>query len=555
MDAAINMRLYFDRRLVALRAERLSWWHHWMDLSKFILPRRGKFLVTQNQANRGSSKTNNIIDSTATHSAQALGAGLQSGVTSPTRPWFRLSMASQEESPDTSPTKVWLDECQRRMMCILGESNAYNALHTAYEELGVFGTAVVVVDEDEDDVVRFTTLTVGEYMLANDKKGVANTLYREFVMTVAQVVERFGIDNVSAGVKSLYENNGQDREVIIGGAIEPNTGRFKHPLLKGKAYISAYWELGHPSDQCLEVKGYSELPFMAFRWRTLSNEPYGESPGMSCLGDVKALQKLQLKSAQAIDKIVDPPMVASVDMKNEPASLLPGGVTYVASQSQVGFKPAFEVPPNVQGIEMKIKECQARIKTMFYEDLWLMLQNMEGVQPRNQMEISERKQEKMLMLGPVLERLQYELLDPLVERVFSIMARRELLPVPPPELQGAKLDIEYVSTLSEAQKAVDTGAVERFVAFIGNLAGARPDALDNLDVDEAIALYGDMISTPAKMLMSGDQVAAVRQQRAQQQQQQIMMQNSLAATQGAKNLSDTEVGGGMNALQKMMGGI
>ncbi|RAU21086.1 phage tail protein [Paramagnetospirillum kuznetsovii] len=548
----IDMRIYFDKRLVALRSERTSWLTHWMDLSKFITPRRGRFLATQNQGNRGASKTSNIIDSTATHAAQALAAGMQSGITSPTRPWFHLTI--ENEDSESGPVHLWLDECHRRMLAVLSDSNAYNALHTAYEELGVFGTACIVVEEDDDDVIRVQTLTVGEYMLGNNKKGVADSLYREFTMTVGQVVERFGYDNCSVAVKSLYDHQGQDREVIIGAAVEPNTGRFKHPLLNKKAFLSAYWEMGQRTDEFLELKGYDELPFMAFRWRTLSNEPYGESPGMACLGDVKALQKMQLKSAQAIDKHVDPPMVASVDMKNEAASLLPGGITYVPNQSQVGFKPAIEIQPNIQGIEAKIAECQKRIKTMFYEDLWLMLQNMEGVQPRNQMEIAERKQEKMLMLGPVLERLQYELLDPLVDRVFAIMQRAELLPVPPPELTSGKIDVEYVSTLSEAQKAVDTGSVERMVAFIGNLAGARPDALDNLNVDETIALYGDMISAPPKLLMDADQVAAMRQQRAQQAQQQQMMQQSMAATQGAKNLADTDVGGGMNALQKMMGG-
>ena len=558
-DRLMPMRQCVDKRLSALKTERYSWFQHWRDLSDYILPRRGKFLITQNQGNRGNIKTNKIIDSTATKAACTLANGMQGGITSPARPWFRLDCNDPELS-DKDPVKLWLDEVHRRMLIVLARSNIYNCLHVGYEEVGVFGTGVVMLEDaldpvtgDPGNVINGITLTVGEYFLAQAKNGDCETLYREFVLTVEQVVDRFGYDNCSQSVKSLYDADQDDREVIVCAAIEKNDGEYKHPLLRGKPWVSLYWESGTEQNLVLEIKGEMEKPFLAFRWHTISNEAYGRSPGMDCLGDVKALQKAQLRSAQAIDKIVDPPMVASANMKNEPASLLPGGITYSMTQNGEGFKPAYEIPPQIQGIEMKIKECQQRINGMFYYDLWMMLDNLEGVQPRNQMEISERKQEKMLQLGPVLERLQSEMLTPLIVRVFNLMDRGGLLPPRPPEMIKTGWTPRYVSTLAEAQKAVDTSGIERVVGFVGSLAGARPDALDLLNIDEIIPGYSDMLGVSPKYIVPQDKVDALRAARAKQQQQQQAMQNGMALTQGAQNLSQVDVGGGQNAVQKMIG--
>ena len=547
------LRLYLDKRLQALRNERSTWFGHWRDLSDNILPRRGKFLVTPNESQRGSIKTQRIIDNTATLSAGRLAAGIQSGVTSPARPWFRLALGDADLS-DQSDVKLWLDEVQRRMFRVLGQSNIYNCTHVLYEEVGVFGNGVLLIEEDDLDVIRGTILTAGEYMLATNNRGRVDVLFREFVMTVEQMSERFGLENLSSAAQALYYTGQMDQQFMIAHAIEPNSTLSDGlPGVVGKKpYRSTYWEWANREKIVLECKGFNELPFMAFRWHVIANEPYGRSPGMDALGDVKALQKMQLRSQQAIDKMVNPPMVADIAMKNENASLLPGGVTYV-SQSGAGFKPAYEISPNIQGIEQKIRETQERIKSCFFEDLWMMIAQLDTV--RTATEIVARKEEKMLQLGPVLERMQFELLDPIVERVFSIMMRRGLLPPAPQSVQGNQIDVQYVSTLADAQKAVDTTGVERLVAFVGNIAAARPDALDNLNVDEIVDSYADMLGVSPKVLESTAQVAAIRAQRAKQAQQAQSAQNAMAAVQGAQTLSQTDVGGGQNALEKMGGGI
>ncbi len=179
---------------------------------------------------------------------------------------------------------------------------------------------------------------------------------------------------------------------------------------------------------------------------------------------------------------------------------------------------------------------------------------MEGVQPRNQLEISTRREEKMQMLGPVLENLHDDLLQPLVQRTFTIMAENGLFTEPPPELHGYPLDVELISILAQAQKAADLGTVERLWAFAGGIAASRPEVLDKLNADESIDVYADKLGAPAAITVADDVVAKLRADaRAAGPGRAGAAGGRVRLPQGAKTLSETEVGGGRNALQSVLG--
>lgn len=566
MSAMINMmydvpklRKHVDGRLIGLRTDRYSWWLHWREIADYMLPRRYRWLVTANQMNRGSPINSRIIDSTASLAWRDCASGMMAGITSPARPWFRLSLEDDDLS-EQSDVRLWLDEVSRRILHVMSKSNYYQSKHTQYGDLAAFGTAPLIIYEDFEDVIRCFNPCAGEYFVATSERLAIDTIYREFTMTVQQMVEKWGIDNVSTDVAQSYTNGGANlvREKIICHAIEPNTDQIKGiPGLKGMAYREVYWEQGSDANKVLECCGYEEKPFSAPRWDTSGNDAYGRCPAMDALGDIKQLQVEQKRKAQAIDKMVNPPLIGNVALKNEPVTSLPGGITYTPTTVETGLKPIYEVKPELHHMVEDIKEVQGRIERVFFKDLWLMISQLDTV--RTAAEIAARKEEKMIMLGPVLERFHNESLDQDIDRIFAIMWRAGLLPKDVPQsLKGQMIKVEYTSILAQAQRAVMTTGIERLVAFVGNIAagqegkGQHPDVLDNLDWDKIIDKYAGMLGVDSSVVVPYAKVVRIRAARAQAQQASMMQQQAMAAVQGAKVLSETDVGGGQNALQRMI---
>jgi len=550
---AMRLRQHCDQLLIALRNDRMSWWTHWREIADYLIPRRYKWLITANQGNRGSPINQRIVDNTGTVALRVLAAGMMSGITSPGRPWFKLA-TDNDVLNELGPVKLWLAECQKRLGTVFAESNFYTSLATVYGDLGAFGTGPMIIYHDYDDVIRCFNTCAGEYFLAQDDRQDVSTLCREFVLTVKQVAEMFGLENCSPTIQGAIKTGGAmlTREVKVGHLIEKNSDLIPGaPGVKGMPWREVYWELGSGSNYLLRTRGFHEKPFIAPRWDIVGNDAYGRSPGMDALGDVKMLQVEQKRKAQAIDKHVNPPMLADVSLRNEPASMIPGGVTYVSNNNGVGFKPIYEIKPDFQGLAADIKEVQERVKVTFFNDLFMMISQLDTV--RTATEIDARKEEKLIQLGPVLERFENEALDPAINCTFDIMLRNGLLPPVPQELSGQKIKVEYISMLAEAQKAASTAGIERLAGFVGNMAAAKPEVLDNIDFDEAIEEYADMLGVSPKIIVSLVKVRQIRAARNQQMQQQQTLQNSVAAAQGAQTLSQTDVGGGVNALQKMIG--
>ena len=469
--AEISKRKLLLARWGQLRNERESWMAHWKEISDYLLPRSGRFFV--DDRNRGDKRHNNIYDSTGTRALRVLAAGMMAGMTSPARPWFRLT-TSDPQLDESAAVKAWLADVTRLMQMVFAKSNTYRALHSMYEELGAFGTASTIVLADFNSVIHHYTLTTGEFAMAADHRGQVNTLYREFQMTVAQMVREFGRDNCSPTVQTLFDRGAQEQWVTIMHAIEPRVDRdVTKRDDRNMAWKSVYFEHGGNEDQILRDSGFKEFPALCPRWATTGGDIYGNSPAMEALGDIKQLQHEQLRKAQGIDYKTKPPLQAPTSLKSRDVDTLPGGISFVDSAApNGGIRSAFEVNIDLSHLLADIQDVRERIKGSFYADLFLMLAN--GTNPQmTATEVAERHEEKLLMLGPVLERMHNEILDPLIEMTFSRMVEAGIVPPPPDELQGMELNVEFVSMLAQAQRAVATNSVDRFVGNLGAVAQFR----------------------------------------------------------------------------------
>jgi hypothetical protein len=562
---------YSIGRLLGLRVTRYSWWTHWRELADYFLPRRYRWIITPNMQSRGSPINQHILDSTGVICARNLASGLVSGKSSPTRPWFKLRVGTID-STTTSPVSLWLAECERILYLIFAESNFYNSIAQFYYDLVIFGTATQLIYEDFENVINCINPCAGEYYIDIDGKYRPTIFYREFTLTISATVSEFGLENCSDAVQRAFANaNSQgallSREIIIAHSIEPNDdGRARElGFSPAFAFRELYWEWGGSASpqanaitpkSILRRKGYYERPNITGRWDLVSNDAYGRSPGMDALPDQKQLQLESKRKAQAIDKMVNPPLVADVQLKNQPASLLPGGMTYVqgyTTSGKPGIASIYDTKFPVNEITEDLNEVRQRLAKTFFNDVLMTASQYETRSNVTALEWDMRKSESLVALGPALERIDHEVLGPVLDRVFGIATRAGILPPAPESIQGQMINVEYVSMLQQAQQAAASAGIERVLQLAGGILPAKPDIMDKIDTDYALDKYSELLNNDPKMIRSPDAVAEMRAQRQQQEQAMAAAQQAQAAADTGKVLSETQVGGGINALQ-LMGG-
>ena len=537
--------------------ERSSWDAHWKDLVKNFSPRKGRFLASDR--NRGG-KRNTLINNTPLFAKRVLRAGLMAGVTSPARPWFRLSPADPGMRT-YKRAREWFDQVEKLMYRIFSASNLYQQLPNIYDDLSVAGTAALFTQTDYQTMAHFSALPLGEYALDINGHNRVDTFAREYEMSVYQVVSIFGLKNTSAQTQRAYERAEYSSPVRVRHWIEPTTNISSQVgdlgLPEEMKYGSIYYEHGQ-SHNLLRVEGFRDFPVMAPRWDVQAGDIYGYSAGMDALGDAKALQVQEREKGKAVAKMVSPPTKAPASLKTANVSLLPGANTFIDDPQDV-FTPIYQVSPQVTQLAHDIQRTEERINRSFYVDLFLMMSRQDDV--RTATEVAVREEEKLLQLGPVLESLHNELLDPLIDRTFNILIEEalrgwqgfvpQILPAPPPELLGSELRVEYISILAQAQRMVAAQVMDRWVGFTERVGQSAPEVMDLVDADALVGEMGDALGVPAKVLRGAEQVQEIRRARAEQAQQAQMQQMAEAAVPMAKELSTTDTDS-QNALTDLM---
>ncbi len=550
------------QRKSALWNDRSSFDSHAQEIADFLLPRAVRFNETdRNQG--GSAAYNSIIDETGTLAHGVIEAGLMAGLTSPARPWVKLA-TPDPELMEFGPVKEWTSKVTRKMLQIFAKSNTYRAFRTCYGQVTAFPSAANIVVDNFDNVIHNYPLVYGSYALGLNHLGKVDTIYRQMVKTVGQLVREFGYENCSTTVRNLWDQFKYDAPVPVMHAIEPREQRdYTKRDAKNMAFKSCYLEMGASTqDKYLRESGFKEFPGIGVRWLVDGDDTYANRwPAAIALGSIKQLQQEQLKKSTAIDYMVEPPLQVPVAYKNQDLDRLPGGVMYVDMANPTGgIRSAFEVNLRLDHLLGDIQDVRDRINKAFFVDLFKMLANdtRSNVTAR---EIAERHEEKLLMLGPVLESLHTEMLQPMVEITFAKMLRAGMfapgMPLEPPaELHGADLDIEFISTLAQAQRAVGVTAIDRYVGTIASVSGIKPGILDKLDEDQLADVYAEALGVDPSLVVADDKIAIIRQKRAAQEQAAALAQMAPAAKDlagAAKDMSQVDPEGLAGATSAFSG--
>ncbi len=592
-----ELKVLLERRKGILNIDRMTWYPNWRDLADNFRPYRGRWFMDAADTNKGWRRNWRIVDSTPLIAVKTLAAGLLAGATSPSRPWFKYSL-EDESLMQADGIKAWLDIATKKARAILNKSNFYNCAYECYGEYGIFGIMAMGREWGfSDDVPHFQPFTIGSYYIGNDKHRRVNVFFRDFKWTVQQIVDKFATgpldldkswENISLQVRALWTNRQYDTFIDLVHAIDENLDRKKGSGgdLKadrtGMRFRSVYYERGgdptktlsnsdanQDNKKVLRMGGFRDFPVWVARWYTNSEDAWARGPAMDALGDARALQLQQNRQAQSIDRLVDPPMRAHPSLRNQRTSMLPGDVTFVApEQGSVGFEPVYEIKPDIQALLEDIRETQGRINDMLFTNIFAMFitgDESGAKQPITAAEVNARQQEKLLMLGPVLENMNFEFLNPLHQWLFAELLRHGLVPPPPAAMRGQRVKVEYSSILAQAIQQVTAGSIQQFNGFVGQVAqlsaqGAQNPALDNVNFDNMIEEYANATGVPATIVRTPGEVQQIRQVRAQQQADQAAQQQQAATAQAAlahsgvvNNLANSPMAGGGSALDAAVG--
>lgn len=561
MEPGETLHDFVMKRHAAMLSERSSYDGNWQRISKVMLPRQSRFFLS-NVGNPGtiypgsvgpsggsSNPYSNIVNNQATRSLRAAQAGMLAGVMSPTRKWFKL------ETPDPDlmkfqPVQVWLFKVEALLQAIFASGNLYNMAPSLLRELLAFGTGCLAQVDDFDHVARFYTHTIGSYALAQNSRFDIDTMSRQFQMTVRQMKNSYG-DRTSDTVTRMYDKGNYEAWIPVLQFVSPNEDFTpSRPQSQFKKFQSVHIEMGGKNDSILLKKGFDDFPLHCPRWDVTGEDIYAsDCPGITALGDTRSLQILERRKAQAIDKMVAPPLQGPPSMRNVPFQDLPGGLTIVDPiGSGEGLRPIYTVNPQIQELLMDVQHHEERIRAAFYEDLFRSIDSMEGVQPQNQMFLSIKNSEKLLQLGPVLEQLHGELLNPIIDRTFNQCLRAGILPPAPQELQGIPLKVRYISSMASAQREAATVGIDKLTMYINGLSQnpAFAQVSDKFDADRAFTDYATAIGVDPELIVSDAQVAQVRAQRQKMQMAQQSAEIAQKAGAGVQALANSPTGDGSN---------
>ena len=549
----VKVSVYPDKKQCVNKAkgmlrDRLMWETRWKRIRDLQLPYIGEFEDTQDSTNPARRRDDKMLQGVAWQAAQVFSAGIMSGLTPPSRQWFKFAFSNPELNKDVGATKV-LDQRQEIMQAVLAGSNFYNSVHSCYLELP-FGQAPLAIFPDSKTGVRFQPLTIGTYALEVGGDGTVQRLLRRYRLTLEQIVESFGQDALPERYKAQFEQNRFDnKKYTVYWLVEPN--RDREPGKIGRLnmpYRSMYWMKGSNENEWLYVGGFEEFPVPVARYIVTGMDAYGKGPGWFAEGDVNALQVMKKDQLLGIEMGVKPPVTVTHDVMNYGGvNMYPGGMTKM-SDANSAVRPLFQVGLDIDHVSAEITLTKDDIKRAYAADLFLMLDNIDNGQMTAR-EIIERQQEKLQQLGPVVQRLQDEFLNSILERVYNILDRSGIFPPIPDDvletLSGQEMRIDYVSPLAQAQKISGLVNIEQAVSFTLQIAQAWPDAVKVIDPLATVEKYMELLGAPATMRRSEEEVQQMIQaeqeamQQAQQEQQAMQMAQALPGiTQAAKNATE-----------------
>ena len=487
--------------------------------------------LNQTEAPGSELNTNKLYDSTTLEAPDVLASGFMNYLTPPTAKWFRLRSKDQRLL-DNKEVTDFLDDVADEVYHTLNKSNFYDQSFPNYKSSGVYGTSILLEEDDLEDTARFYSLPLVQVCIREDARGRVMEYFIEFEYTSQQAATRWGMEALTQVQRE--EINGQESDKkhkyilhIVNREVRDVTKSDKKNMPIGATWVDM------ENEKVMEEGGYYEFPCFTHRFDKRPFIPWGFSPAMKALPFARLLNAIAKTNLRAMMKMTDPPVAVPHNAFIMPFNANPRSVNYYKKSSMDGAKDIFsfanfgDPKTGLTAIEYYTRE----IKSLMFNDTFLAFNQI--TKQMNNPEIQERINEKMTLLGPAVGRYMGEILNPVVIRTIGILERAGKLPPIPDALRdNPAFEIDYVSQLAQAQKRSELGSLMSGMQIVGQMAQFVPDTLDKVDTDVAIDEAWDILGAPVKVLRDDAEVAEIRENRAQMaaKEQEMMMMQAAAKT-------------------------
>lgn len=510
----------------------------WQELKSYLAPNHAD--ITQQQT-VGSKMTQHIFDSTGAVKASLLASTLAATIWPPSQSTFRLTMR-QAALNRFKDVRDWLDEVADITRMAMNQSNHLIELHRTFGEEVVFGTGAMFTEMGDPGYagafggLRYRALAIGTYTVWEDADQRVNELIRKIPMTPAAVVGKWPDSAKHDSLKRALDTAPDDPMTVLHSVYPRRDRKPSRQTQKDMPFASCYVLLiGSDTGQSpvlLAEGGFEEFPYAVSRWDKALGEVWGRGPAWLALPDIKTLNRAVEVWLGTVGKNLDPPLLVDDD------AMTGGGTLSLEPAAMNVRKPDSKIEPLESRHRLDIAvEAFNRLEAKISETLFADALRLRFKPEMTATEVVALQEEMLRLVGPSAAPLLTDLTSPTIERTVALLDRGGQLPPMPQELEDYEgdIDIEYEGPLARAQKSNDLQAIDRTVAYVGNLVATsmKTELWDNLDLDEQVRHYAVVAGSPGPTIRGPEQVGEMRSARQQAEAAQAKM---AAMAQGAEAL-------------------
>lgn len=506
---------------------------------------------------KGMPDMTEIYNATAPKAVGMLKDGVMGYAMSQSTPWFRLAYEARKLMDARGP-RLFMEQAERHLYSQFARSNIYTEAGAFIQSGAAFGTGIMFRYEDIiRGVPMYKTLHLKRALITEDEYCQVDGLIRDFHVTAFEAKTIFKGIRLPDPMEEAIENGDTKSYFLVHHIIFPKGKYDIDQQVTTKPYLSLYvadcgWE------SPIIGGGYDVRPFFAWRWqRSLDGDVYSiESPGILELPNIKqanAVSKEVMRLAQLAGR---PPIKATEGLQGR-IKLTPNGITPLRQGED--FMPV-QVTGDINAMLLTLQGLEQNIRESFHTDFFLLLtQNLDRMKTAT--EVQGLQGEKSAMMGAFFGRLVQDFLEPLIEDAFALEYNAGRIGDVPDEIRGQNVKIDMISPLAIMQRQYLTmGGADQIMGAAFQLAQAKPDIMDLIDVDayfrlkaEAASLDGRILKDPA--LVAKERKARAEAQAAMLQQQQALQAGQVQADMMQKLGKAPEAGSPAAAAMEQQGGM